>query len=346
MGNIMINDVCNLKCPYCFANEYVNGDTSTDITYKNFKTAVDWTNRSAENLPPGAPPPRIALIGGEPLLHPQLEDLIKYAQSVRLPGQRLLVFTNGLRLDKYADLFGKCEVDLLINLNSPEDIGIDRYNKTIDNIRLARLKGVNISVGLNLYKKNMDYSFATNLAKELNLKTFRIGLVAPNSVEKKEYGAFQYYRDIKDDFIRLIKELSDVGCEGHLDCQKFPVCFVEEMREDLERAAGDIGVSIENIQSSNCRPVIDILTDLTVVRCFGISDRKYGVPLTSFEREEEVFDYFRTNIDNLGYFISPNSKCDSCKERSIGRCQSGCLSFKMKEIDKILKPVKGIREIE
>ena len=88
MGNIMINEVCNLQCPYCFANKYVNGDTSTDITYANFKKAVDWVNRgeTAESWNPNIEPPRIGVIGGEPTVHPQFQDLLMYAvgQELRL----------------------------------------------------------------------------------------------------------------------------------------------------------------------------------------------------------------------------------------------------------------------
>ncbi len=35
MANIMINEDCNLRCPYCFANEFVNKKTN-NVTEENF----------------------------------------------------------------------------------------------------------------------------------------------------------------------------------------------------------------------------------------------------------------------------------------------------------------------
>lgn len=44
MANIMLTDVCNLRCPYCFANEFVNVDKN-EISEQNFKKAVDFIYR-------------------------------------------------------------------------------------------------------------------------------------------------------------------------------------------------------------------------------------------------------------------------------------------------------------
>ena len=39
MANIMINEDCNQKCPYCFASEFVNV-RKNDITFDNFVKAT------------------------------------------------------------------------------------------------------------------------------------------------------------------------------------------------------------------------------------------------------------------------------------------------------------------
>lgn len=41
MANIMLTDACNLKCPYCFANEFVNKDKN-DITEEAIDEAKDF----------------------------------------------------------------------------------------------------------------------------------------------------------------------------------------------------------------------------------------------------------------------------------------------------------------
>lgn len=132
MANIMINEVCNLSCPYCFANKYVNGDCSTEISYTNFIKAVDFINKSNGN--------RIGIIGGEPTLHSRFLDLLDYAIANRLPEQDILLFTNGLEIEPFIDYFSKNNIGLLINVNSPEDIRETSYNKVYENIGLLRKK--------------------------------------------------------------------------------------------------------------------------------------------------------------------------------------------------------------
>lgn len=335
MANIMINDVCNLKCPYCFANEYVNGDTSTDITYRNFKTAVDWINASSDQKGSAE---RIAFIGGEPLLHHQFEDLVLYASKQRRPGQEILVFTNGLRANEYAGLFARHDISLLLNVNSPEDIGKNAYHKLIDNISLLRKKDVPLSIGINLYKKDMDFSFILDIINEFSFKSLRVGLTSPNTEVKKNKGAFSYFREVKADLYRLAEEAAKLGCAVHLDCQKMPYCFFRDDLERIEKMKETYGVNIQITDCATCTPVLDILTNLDVVRCFGMSGKGTSVKLQSYANEEDLIGYFETNMDNIGKMIPMEVECIDCYERSVGKCQGGCLSYKADKIAAIVRP--------
>ena len=68
MPNIMLTYRCNLHCPYCFANEFVNKQ-NTDISVSNFRKAVDFLTRTGTAS--------IGLIGGEPTLHPAFQILME-----------------------------------------------------------------------------------------------------------------------------------------------------------------------------------------------------------------------------------------------------------------------------
>lgn len=331
----MVNDVCNLRCPYCFASEYVNGDTSTEITYKNFKEAVDWLNRSYES---GGEDGRIALIGGEPTLHSRLKDLLNYALVVRKPNQQILVFTNGVSCDRFIDYFAKNDISLLINVNSSEDIGTDSYEKLVSNIRAMRQKAVSISIGINLYKANMDFDFILKIIDEFSFRELRVGLTAPNSEEKIEEGAFSYFEGIKGSLIRLAKEAGALGCGIHLDCQKLPYCVIKDDLDEIRRLEEEYGVGLSLTECSRCTPVIDILQDLTAVRCFGASGKLKPLPISSFHSESDLIGYFETNVDNIGYMVPTSEKCFNCYERNIGKCQGGCLAYKLDEINRIVTP--------
>ena len=66
MANIMMTDVCNLRCPYCFANEFVNKDTN-EISEENFRKAVDFIVGDGSHS-------SVGLIGGEPTVHSHFEE--------------------------------------------------------------------------------------------------------------------------------------------------------------------------------------------------------------------------------------------------------------------------------
>lgn len=335
MANIMINDVCNLKCPYCFANEYVNGDTSTDITYANFKKAVDWINASGDKTGIAN---RIGFIGGEPLLHHQFEDLIRYVSMQRRPHQEVLVFTNGILADRYVSLFAKHEIALLLNVNSPKDIGERNYEKLRENIRLLRQKNVVVSIGVNLYRRDMDFQFIYDLIEEFAFKTLRVGLVSPNTQAKKERGSFAYFKEIRKPFLNLTEECAKRDCSVHLDCQKMPYCIFRDDLEHIEQLRETYKLPIEITDCATCTPVLDILTNLKVVRCFGLSGGGQEVNMESFATEDDLAGYFRTNIDNIGMMVPMQKDCIDCYERNIGKCQGGCLSYKIDKINQIVKP--------
>ena len=76
MANIMMTDVCNLRCPYCFANEFVNKDRN-EISEEAFDKAVDFIVGDGSHS-------SVGLIGGEPTIHSNFEYLVTFMQMNRL----------------------------------------------------------------------------------------------------------------------------------------------------------------------------------------------------------------------------------------------------------------------
>ena len=67
MANLMITKQCNLKCTYCFANEFVNRQNDM-MSYENFLKCLDFLMCDVNE--------RIGIIGGEPTLHPNLKKML------------------------------------------------------------------------------------------------------------------------------------------------------------------------------------------------------------------------------------------------------------------------------
>ena len=93
MPNIMLTYSCNLKCPYCFANEFVNKESSR-ISIENFAKAISFLTK--EDIA------RVGLIGGEPTLHPEFKTILEMLITNRRISE-VTLYTNGLQVDRYIE---------------------------------------------------------------------------------------------------------------------------------------------------------------------------------------------------------------------------------------------------
>ena len=69
--NLMVNNYCNLHCPYRFAQEEMHSKKVMNITIENYKIFLDFLKKNDMDS--------VRLIGGEPTLHPDLDKLIQEA---------------------------------------------------------------------------------------------------------------------------------------------------------------------------------------------------------------------------------------------------------------------------
>ena len=120
MSNISITERCNLACPYCFANEFVN-KSYREISEENLRIALEFLLTSKnENI-------NVGIIGGEPTLHPEFSNFINILNhESRI--KDITVFTNGIQLapflDSMDDKFG-----FLINMNHPNVVGKSKIGR-------------------------------------------------------------------------------------------------------------------------------------------------------------------------------------------------------------------------
>jgi sulfatase maturation enzyme AslB (radical SAM superfamily) len=68
MANIAINNYCNLKCDYCFADNMIKEANKTMSLDNYIKVLKYLTEQNYEQ--------RIGIIGGEPTLHPQFKEIL------------------------------------------------------------------------------------------------------------------------------------------------------------------------------------------------------------------------------------------------------------------------------
>lgn len=95
---------CNLNCAYCGALSPLSEEYFVDINkFKNYMEKLSL-------LVPSNKFNRVHIAGGEPLLHPDIIDIIIYTRKA-YPTKEIELLTNGLLLDKMTDKFKKCIYD-------------------------------------------------------------------------------------------------------------------------------------------------------------------------------------------------------------------------------------------
>ncbi len=147
-----ITRACNLKCVHCY-NDSGAGKSFNDITTEKAKAVLD-------DLA-GFGVPSVLFSGGEPLMRPDLFELIEYAGQ---RGLRTVISTNGTLID--------CDVAKKIKDNGVSYVGISldgigeindkfrgvegAFDRAVAGIRNCQAAGVRIGLRLTLTKRNVQ----------------------------------------------------------------------------------------------------------------------------------------------------------------------------------------------
>ena len=335
MANVMMTDVCNLRCPYCFANEFVNKNKN-EISEDAFDKAVEFIIGDGTHN-------TVGLIGGEPTVHSQFEYLMrKLIKDERIEG--IMLYTNGILIDRFWDVICHPKIHLLINCNSPKDIGEKQYAsllKNLDTLFNQKMCGDRVTLGINMYSSNFDYDYMLDLLKRFEQRHVRFSITVPNMDENRNVDAHSYFKMMKPRMLDFFHDLLSAGIIPNFDCNKIPSCLMEEneLREfdkylNNEFIKNNVGKS--NIVNSevSCRPVIDIRQDLTAVRCFGLSETTKQ-KISDYAGIKELENYYIRTVDAYAYNTSYCKKCNECHLRSVMKCTGGCLAYKIKQINHV-----------
>lgn len=338
MTNIMVNETCNLRCPYCFASEFVNQDCE-EMTLDAFKEALEFILGKNYQV-------QVGIIGGEPTLYSHINEALEIAMA-DLRVNPVSLYTNAVQLDKIRpDLLECNKFRMLVNCNSPEDMGATRYEKMRKNIRAFvddHFGAGRFKLSINLYKPDFDYRYVIDLVKEFRCDTIRLSISVPsrNSL-KDDNDSLTFFREMKPLVLEFTEELCKLGVIPGFDCNFMPQCvltedekrrlfhikdfFMERINRDRYFWQRSI---ISDIQS--CSPVVDILPDLTSVRCFGLSEYT-RVNIRDFKNLEELEKYYSDTIDKASRDFYFSEDCKECFMRKNGKCTAGCLTYKMEQL--------------
>jgi molybdenum cofactor biosynthesis enzyme MoaA len=143
--NIDINDICNLACEYCRVE---HGNHQMDFSL--FQSIIDRNPDRTE----------IGIGGGEPLLHPNLGDMVRYL----LENERKVILSTNLwkGVDKLIPLYGTPAEKFTLQVSIPASnpalyyniTGTDAFDDVVKNLNDV-CEGLSTLVSCVVYKKNL-----------------------------------------------------------------------------------------------------------------------------------------------------------------------------------------------
>jgi radical SAM protein with 4Fe4S-binding SPASM domain len=123
---------------------------------------------------------RLTLTGGEPLLHPDLFEIVKYARKIPMT---VTIFTNGtLITEEHVDKFKKLGVKVVISVDSFNEQTHDTFRgkkgalkKTLQGITLLRAGGLPVSISVSVSQLNKHELVDTlKYFREHNLTDYQV----------------------------------------------------------------------------------------------------------------------------------------------------------------------------
>jgi hypothetical protein len=339
MANIMVNEACNLRCPYCFAGEFVN-KAPREMTLADFRTALDFVLGDGSDR-------QVGIIGGEPLLYTHIDEAMRMALCDPR-SEIVMIYTNAVELERLApEILEAVKFRMLVNCNPPEDMGEKAFERMREN--LLRFQEDHYGDGrfrlsVNIYKPDFDYSYVIPLVQELGCDVVRMSVSVPRSGDLNGKSPLDYFHDMKRVAMRFVCDMIRCGVITGFDCNFLPECVLTREELDSVLAAKDVFYAALSRRYSesfwarsivceihNCSPVIDVLPDLNAIRCFGLSEYTKR-DIRDFKTISALRNHYVETVDMPACGIAASEACGDCFEREYGACSGGCLLFKAQRL--------------
>jgi len=315
MANLVINNRCNRKCPYCFAMHTMPGHRPQDMPLPDVVQIADHVIAAGGK--------QLGVLGGEPTLHPHCVEICLYLLRRSL---KVDLLTNGIADDatiaRFRAIPSGAPFEVMVNVNFPEIT--PAHERERQRAFLTAL-GRRCCISLNMYRVDLDPCFAVELGASCGTsKTVRVGLAQPILDATNENLGLEHYRAAAAQIVRLAEASRRIGGLVTFDCG-IPLCaFTDAQLGALYRSGTDFNFV--------CSPVVDISMDLDTWACFPFSQGKH-IPLRDGRSIPDLHKLYREEWARLraahqadGIF----AECGSCSYRRAQRCAGGCLSHALR----------------
>lgn len=286
------------------------------FTMDNFVKVITWLEKEKDIIH------RIALLGGEPTLHPEFIDFIEYLLPKKLG---VLVFTNGMVNDKnfYTNLISVAkknnvrnfpELGFCVNINEPKYTN-ENENK-LQNTFFTLLGKVS-SLSFNIFESSFDpYFLIDTIVKYKLIKNIRLVISYPSS-NKNVYLDSNYYSEVGMKIIEFIRVAKKYKIFINFDCGFVRCMFTENNLLELKY-----------LKNSNiifdCNPVLDIHPNLDITCCYSTANF-FKENVLECDLYSTVFCNFKKKLETIKPIYE---NCLICKNLMIN-CDGGCRGHKI-----------------
>ncbi len=310
MPYFMMTDLCNLDCNFCFAKKTMNlakdrkGDRFLNVS--EYEYILKFLKRSKIKS--------LSMVGGEPTLHPQLNQLIALALS---EGLKVRVYSNLLISNtavKHLEDFSDNQIEIIANISS---FRTENQNR-IENV-LSRLR-TKVLLSQVIDNRRLSADVALGIIHKFGLKkTIHLKLSLPTYRGFNSYIPIEGYSSRGLDVVKFVKQCNIGGVGVVFGCG-FVRCMFSQV--DLDCITGNL-----NEVRFLCQPMIDVGIDLKLSYCFATQGAELERPkLSSFSDEKGIVRYYQKELGNF-HSVGSRSNCLACSHFKDESCDGGCLAF-------------------
>lgn len=261
----------------------------------------------------------VALLGGEPTLHPQFVDIALYLLERKF---HITVFTSGVmsderlkELERHLTPIPPERIQFVCNLNHPEQTPAPR-SETDKIHRFLTAMGPWTTPGFNIYRTDFKLDFIFDYIARFGMqRLLRIGIASPIVRQNNLYIRNDDMKTVIDRIYGFRELFEKFRVVPNLDCG-FPLCkFSDEQIGWFFRMSGAMNFG--------CGPAIDIKPNMDVYSCFPLSNI-HKKSLFEFNSIHEVAAFYTDLNEQIRQdFPGIFEACAACIFRSEGRCSGG-----------------------
>lgn len=191
MPNIIINNICNQRCSYCFAMDSMTVDKLPlqNQSLGTYLQILKFLKKEGEK--------EVRLLWGEPLLHPEISKFIKIANkgwfytrifsNINFSPEFLQKTLQGNSIPNATNC----------NINNRDFYSDSEYAQVKKNIIYLRESGCDVTIGYNVYSLEKPFSDIIDISRStgirrINLKVTNTALGSPLIVDtsSREFGKY------------------------------------------------------------------------------------------------------------------------------------------------------------